>query len=69
MYAYNTRLTVPILGWRLELNNLLQVSGGSNRLHYVDIASGPAHRPTWSSTAHSKSDVPPLLSLLMRLLS
>lgn len=59
MYTYDTRLTVSILDWRMRLNNYLQVNGGAKRLHYVDIASGSAHKLTWSSTAYSKSDVPP----------
>ena len=43
----------------MQLVNFLQVNGGSGRLQYVDVASGPAHRPTWHCTAYSKSGVPP----------
>ena len=43
----------------MQLNNYLQINGGINRLHYVDIVSGPAHRPIWSTTVFSKFDVLP----------
>ena len=42
----------------MQLNNFLQVNGGTQRLQYVDNASGPAHRPTWHCTIYSESDVP-----------
>jgi hypothetical protein len=42
----------------MQLNNFLQVNGGTGRLQYVDVVSGPAHRPTWHCTIYSKSDVP-----------
>lgn len=42
----------------MQLNNFLQVNGGTGRLQYVDVVSGPAHQPTWHCTAYSKSGVP-----------
>ena len=43
----------------MQLNNFLQVNGGTRRLQYVDVASGPAHRPTWHCTVYSRSEIPP----------
>ena len=43
----------------MQLNNFLQVNGGTRRLQYVDVASGPAHRPTWHCTVYSESGVSP----------
>jgi len=43
----------------MRLNNFLQVNGGTRRLQYVDVSVGPAHRPTWSSTVYSESEVAP----------
>lgn len=48
-----------VLDWRMQLNNFLQVNGGTGRLRYVDLASGPAHKPTWHCTAYSESEVLP----------
>lgn len=38
----------------MQLNNFLQVNGGTHRLQYVDIVSGPEDTATWTSTAYSK---------------
>ena len=46
------------IGYRERLNGFLQANGGPGRLRYVDVVSGPAHKPTWHCTAYSKSDVP-----------
>lgn len=40
----------------MQLNNFLQVNGGTTRLQYLDVPSGPAHKPTWHCTTYSKSD-------------
>jgi hypothetical protein len=40
----------------MQLNNFLQVNGGTTRLQYLDVPSGPAHKPTWHCTAYSKFD-------------
>lgn len=45
--------------WRMALNNQLQANGGAQRLQYVDVPSGPAHKPTWHCIAHGTSDIPP----------
>ena len=50
--------TVSILDWRMQLNNFLQVNGGTARLQYVEIVNGPAHKPTWHCTAYSESGAP-----------
>ncbi|KAF9786709.1 hypothetical protein BJ322DRAFT_667790 [Thelephora terrestris] len=42
----------PTDHWRMQLNNYLQVNGGAQRLRYLDVPSGPAHKPTWSCTAY-----------------
>ena len=47
--------TTFISDWRMQLNNFLQVNGGVGRLRYVDLPSGPAHKPTWHCTTYSKS--------------
>ena len=41
----------------MQLNNFLQVNGGTHRLQYVEVVSGPAHKPTWACTAYSESNV------------
>ena len=43
----------------MQLKNFLQANGGIERLQYIGIVSGPPHRPTWASTAYSRSDVAP----------
>lgn len=40
--------------WRMQLNNFLQVNGGTARLQYVDVVSGPTQEPIWHSTAYSR---------------
>lgn len=55
----NTRPTTSILDWRMQLNNFLQVNGGAARLKYIEVVSGPAHKPVWRCTAYSKFESPP----------
>ena len=43
--------------WRVQLNNFLQVNGGTHRLQYVEVAGGPAHEPAWHCTVYSESTV------------
>ena len=50
--------TTSILGYRMQLNNYLQLNGGTSRLQYVDVASGPAHKPTWHCTIYGGSEGP-----------
>jgi hypothetical protein len=64
----DTHPTASILDWRMQLNNYLQVNGGTTRLQYMDVASGPAHKPTWHCTAYSESSLLPLWRLLRRVL-
>ena len=65
----NTCPTSSVLDWRMQLNNFLQVNGGTTRLQYLDVPSGPAHKPTWHCTAYSKYDVSPLWRSLTHLIS
>jgi len=43
----------------MQLNNFLQVNGGTARLQYMEVVSGPAHKPVWHCTAYSKSEASP----------
>jgi len=48
----------PSTDWRMLLNNFLQINGGTRRLQYIDVVSGPAQQQTWHSTVYGKSEVP-----------
>ena len=38
----------------MQLNNFLQVNGGTARLQYIDVVSGPTQEPIWHSAAYSR---------------
>ena len=65
----NTCPAISILDWRMQLNNFLEVNGGTTRLQYVDVPSGPVHKLTWHCTIYSEFNVPRLWYSLLHLLS
>ena len=48
-----TSRTIAHADYRTGLDNLLQVNGGSDRLRWEEVRTGPRHRTTWTAICYS----------------